>query len=106
GEVERDPELHRGYRQTAFDVVAAGVEGLDLELPGLQVGFADELIPAGPDPLRMADRLIVGRVLALGVEVPPPQLTSAQPQFRCDLAEDILHHEHPLRSAEAAEGRL
>ena len=106
GEVERDPELHRGDGQAPLGVRVRGVEGGDLRLPARDVGAREHLVPRLDDAARVAHRLAVGRRLALDVEVAAPQVRRVEPEQRRAAAEDVLDHQHPLRPAEAAERGL
>ena len=66
----------------------------------------EHLVPRGGDPLGVPHRLAVRRGLAVDVEVAPAQVDRVDPEQRRAPAQDVLDHEHPLRSAEAAERGL
>ena len=106
GEVERDAELHRRDGQPALAVRMGGVVRRDLGLPAYEVAGRGHLLPGGDHPLGVADGLAVRRGLALGVEVAAAQLLGRETEQRRAAADDVLDDEHPLRAAEAAEGRL
>ena len=63
-------------------------------------------VPAPGGPLRVPHRLAVGGGLPLGVEVAPSQVGRVDPEKGGAPADDVLDDEHPLRAAEAPEGRL
>ena len=106
GVVEGDAELHRGDRQTALDVRVGRVEVRDLGAAAIELAGGAHPVPDLADPVRVPDRLAIGRLLAVTIEVACSQLLGRQPERGCQPAEEILHHQHPLRAAEAAERRL
>ena len=105
-EVERDPELHRRDRQAALGVRVRLVESRYLRSPGVQIGGGGHLLPGRHQALGVPHRLAVRRGLPVDVEVAPPQLGRVDPERGCAAADDVLDHEHPLRTAEAAERGL
>ena len=106
GQVERDAELHRGDADRSLDVRVGGVEALDLGPTTSDLTALEHLLPGRHDAFGVTHRLAVGRGVALGVEVAPPQVVRAEPEQRRAAAQDVLDHEHPLRAPEAAERRL
>ena len=100
GEVERDPELHRGHRQAALGVRMRGVVCRDLGLAAPPTSpVVEHLVPAGPDPLGVPHRLAVGGGLArrrrsCGDAAP----SASMPEQRRAPAEDVLDDEHALRA--------
>ena len=105
-QVERDAELHRRHRQRPLGVLVGGVELRDLPRPPGHVRCRQHLVPRDARALGVPDRLAVRRLLALDVEVAAAQLEGVDPEQRRTAAEDVLDHQHPLGSAEAAEGGL
>ena len=105
-EVEGDPELHRRHRQPPLGVRVGGVELRDLRGPPADVGAVDHLVPRDRRAVGVPHRLAVRRGLALDVEVAPAQVGGVDAEQRRAPAEDVLDHQHPLRSAEPAERGL
>ena len=107
GQVERDPELDGRDRQRALDVLVRGVEPRDL-VPATRRCRADSmhLRPDRIEPLGVPHRLAVRRRLAIDVEVAAAQLHRVEPEQGRTPAEDVLDHDHPLRSAEPPERGL
>src|SRR6185436_12904743 len=65
-----------------------------------------DLVPGERHAFGMTDELAVRRALALGVEVAAAQDVGLDPEQRRAATDDVLGDEHPLRAAEATEGRL
>ena len=105
-EVERDAELHGRDREGALRVGVRGVERRDARAALVEVALGAEPRPDRLEPFGMAHGLAVGRGLAGHVEVAVPQRRRVDAEDRRDPPEDVLDHEHPLRSAEPAERGL
>ena len=104
GQVERDPELDWGHSDRPLDVRVLGVERRDLGSPPVEVTRLVHLVPHGSDPFGVTHRLTVRGGLSFAVEIAPPQLIRCQSQQRRTAAEDVLDHDHSLRTAEPTEG--
>ena len=80
-----------------------GVERRDLGSPPVEITRLVHLVPHGSDPFGVTHRLAVWGGVSFAVEIAPTQLFRCQSQQRRAAAEDVLDHDHPLRTAEAAE---
>src|SRR5699024_94106 len=76
-EVERNPEFNRCHRERSLDVRIAGIKFGDCSLPGFDVGVGYYLIPGRFESIRVPDRLVVGRILTLGIEIATTKLSWA-----------------------------
>jgi hypothetical protein len=87
-------------------VLVRGVPALDLLRARRDVARAEHPVPGPGQPLGVPHHLAVRRRLPCGVEVPASQLRRRDPEQGRAPAQDVLDHQHPLRTTEAAEGGL
>src|SRR5699024_2339038 len=106
GEVEGDAELHWRQCERPFGVLISSIELGDLCLSGLDLSRVDQLVPGRFDSIRMAHRLVIRGVLALGIKITTAKFRRAQPELRGHSAQQVLHHKHALWTAETAKRPL
>jgi len=104
---EGDAELDRRQRDALLEVGVVAVKVTHRRPPRLVVGTLFQL---GDDLLNdvVLDRHVVGGnvALTLAVEVGLAHLQGIDPQMQRDGVDHMLHSDHALRSAEAAERRV
>ncbi len=100
------PNLTGVIARPALGVRVGVVELRDLLAAGREVRGGAHLVPGGRGPVGVPHRLAVRRGLPLDVEVAATQVGRVEPEQRGAAAEDVLHHQHPLRAAEPAERGL
>ena len=107
GEGERDAELHRRDRESALHVLVLGVERGDPGTPRVEVARRTAAPPRSRAGARHGAR--AGRTAWSGRarrSCAPAASAASMPEERRDPAEDVLDHEHALRTPEAAERGL
>ncbi len=101
--VEGDAELQREQAEPALQDRIFLVEGIDLGPPSLEVAFLLHLGPAARQMV-FVDLLAVGRLVpSLGIEIERPHRVGVAAEMKGDAIDRVLHDDHALRSAEAAE---
>ncbi len=105
-EIEGNTELHRRHSEGAFHMRVRGVERRDVHFPPSNVRTRGERIPDCMQPLSMPHRLPIRSALAGNIQITTAQLTRIEVKQRCAAAQQILYHQHALRSTEPPERRL
>ena len=102
--VEGDAEFQREQAEPALEDRIGLVEGVDLGAPAIEVALLLHLGPAARQMV-FVDLLAVGRLVpSLAVEIERAYVVGVAAEMVRDAVDRVLHDDHALRPAEAAEG--